>query len=522
MTDEVELSIVDFFKGRSLFITGGSGFMGKVLVEKLLYCCPDVKNIFLLLRPKRDKQPNARIEEMFKLPLFSRVRKEFPDAIKKIVVLHGDVTEDRLGLTPEQIQRLMKEVSVVFHFAATLRLEAKLKDAIQMNLTGTWRVLEMCKNMEQLKAFVHLSTAFCHCDQEDLEERMYPCPYEPQDLMRAIQWMDDTTLEMITPRLLKPHPNTYTFSKRLAEKLVESYYPTLPVTIARPSIVTPTWHDPFPGWVDNLNGPIGLLVAGGKGVLRSMHVKGDSYSEVIPVDMAINGIIRIAWKNGISKERPPEIPVYNVTASSVKRDTWAQILEKGRKYIYEYPFEMTVWYPDGNIRSTKFMHNVCVIFLHFLPAYFIDFLMFIFRQKRFMVRLQHRIQDGLEVLQYFTTRDWAFHSSKFMALFEHITPKDKVHFDVDFSSVDEEDYLKNCIIGARHYCMKEDPKSLPRCRRNMKILYVVDKVWSVLFYMFLLWLLVCCSDTARYCLDTASDYIKMMPVVRSIISHDAH
>jgi fatty acyl-CoA reductase len=77
-----------------------------------------------------------------------------------------------------------------------------------------------------------------------------------------------------------------------------------------------------------------------------------------------------------------EIPVYNITASSAKRITWREVLEKGRKVVHENPFEMTIWYPDGNIRSSKLMHNLCVIFLHFLPAYFIDFLLFIFRQKR--------------------------------------------------------------------------------------------------------------------------------------------
>jgi len=40
----------------------------------------------------------------------------------------------------------------------------------------------------------------------------------------------------ITPDLLKPHPNTYTYSKRLAELLVRDHYETMPVIIARPSI----------------------------------------------------------------------------------------------------------------------------------------------------------------------------------------------------------------------------------------------------------------------------------------------
>lgn len=48
--------------------------------------------------------------------------------------------------------------------------------------------------------------------------------------------MDDNALDLITPALLKSHPNTYTYSKRLAECLVKAQYPKMPVCIARPSI----------------------------------------------------------------------------------------------------------------------------------------------------------------------------------------------------------------------------------------------------------------------------------------------
>lgn len=61
--------IQDFYKGKSIFITGGSGFMGKVLLEKLLYSCSELKEIFILIRPKRGKVPEARLEDMFKLPV---------------------------------------------------------------------------------------------------------------------------------------------------------------------------------------------------------------------------------------------------------------------------------------------------------------------------------------------------------------------------------------------------------------------------------------------------------------------
>lgn len=68
--DNMELTPVqEFYKDKSVFVTGGSGFMGKVLIEKLLYSCSELKQIFILMRPKRGKVPELRLDDMFKLPV---------------------------------------------------------------------------------------------------------------------------------------------------------------------------------------------------------------------------------------------------------------------------------------------------------------------------------------------------------------------------------------------------------------------------------------------------------------------
>lgn len=67
--------------------------------------------------------------------------------------------------------------------------------------------------------------------------------------------------------------------------------------------MTPSYKEPLPGWVDNLNGPIGLLVGGGKGVIRSMHCNGDYHAQVIPVDFAINALITFAYTIGTTEEK---------------------------------------------------------------------------------------------------------------------------------------------------------------------------------------------------------------------------
>lgn len=61
--------VQEFYRGQSIFITGGTGFMGKLLIEKLLRSCPGIASIYLLMRPKKGKDVHQRAEEIFDDPV---------------------------------------------------------------------------------------------------------------------------------------------------------------------------------------------------------------------------------------------------------------------------------------------------------------------------------------------------------------------------------------------------------------------------------------------------------------------
>ncbi|XP_067215243.1 uncharacterized protein [Linepithema humile] len=238
--DTKRSEIQSYYRDKTIFVTGASGFMGKVLLEKLLYCCSEIDKIYILIRSKKGHNIDIRLSNIFDLPLFQRIKMEKPNVLQKVIPLNGDITSDNLGLTEEQRERLINEVHVVFHCAASTRFDLKLKDAIEMNTISTKRVLDLAKQMKQLECFLHVSTTFSHVEQEELAERIYDSPHNPHDVMKIVQWLDEEAIDLLTPKLMHPHPNSYTYSKCLAETLVVNEYPNLPCCIVRPSLVAVT------------------------------------------------------------------------------------------------------------------------------------------------------------------------------------------------------------------------------------------------------------------------------------------
>lgn len=71
-----------------------------------------------------------------------------------------------------------------------------------------------------------------------------------------------------------------------------------------------------------------------------------------------------------------------MTCSDNKKVTWREVLDNGKQIAFQYPFEAGVWYPGGDMTTNRLLHNFRLALFHWLPAYFIDFLMLCFGQKR--------------------------------------------------------------------------------------------------------------------------------------------
>lgn len=341
--------ISQFYAEKCIFITGATGFCGKVLLHKLLDACPMVEKIYVLIRPKRGEMPQVRLTNLFNGPMFKRLKEENPLSFNKVLAINGDISLPGLGMSSEDINTVIENVSVIFHSAATVRFDEELCKAVTMNVVGTRSMIDLAQKMRILEAFVHVSTAYAHCGYHSkIDEKFYLTDDNPDEVIEKCKNGDLDDEE--EKKLVGDHPNTYSYTKALAEQLLLDKAQGLPLTIVRPSIVVASWQYPMKGWVDNFNGPTGLIAGGGTGVLRTLLAKRELVADLIPVDVTINVMIVAAWK--IAKRLPPMMnvtynkitrslpPIYQVTSGSVNPITWGILVEASKITPYMIGFRV--------------------------------------------------------------------------------------------------------------------------------------------------------------------------------------
>jgi len=491
------LTIPEFYSGKHLFLTGGTGFIGKVLIEKLLRSCPDIGCIFCLVRPKKGQPGQERLEDMFKAPMYDKLRSEQPSFSEKVKAIHGDLMSDGLGIKNEDKTLLEENIDIVIHSAATIRFDEPLRIAVEMNILGVRKMVKLSSGFKNLEVFVHVSTAYANCDQQYIEETVYPPPVEPQKLIDILDWMDDDMIASVTPKLIGDKPNTYTYTKQIAENLLIKEGAHLPLAIVRPSIVTAAWKEPVPGWLDNMNGPSGLYVAAGKGLLRSFLCDSRVIADIIPVDLPVNMTIAAAWHTVVNKPKENAL-VYHTTTGNLNPFTWGEMESNVTNYFKKYPMQACFRRPKQRILTESgFIHDCWILISHLVPAYAADLGYIMLGKKPRMVKIYKKLHKGMEVLEFFTRTSWDWTHAHMDMLKSVMSPDDQKTFYLDPRSIHWPSYIENYCLGTKRFMLKEPASGLPAARAHVKMLRNIRYTFNTMMLILLWRLLVAKSSLAR-------------------------
>uniref|UniRef100_A0A8C8HZY8 Fatty acyl-CoA reductase n=1 Tax=Oncorhynchus tshawytscha TaxID=74940 RepID=A0A8C8HZY8_ONCTS len=492
------VSIADYYAGKNVLITGATGFMGKVLVEKLLRSCPEVQTLYLLVRPKAGQSMHERVSDMMKCKLFDRVREDNPDFHQKIVPISSELTQPALAISPEDVERLTSCVNIIFHCAATIRFDEPLKHALQLNVMATQQLLNLAQQMHHLQAFIHISTAYANCNRRHIDEIIYPPPVEPKKLIDSLEWMEDSIVRDITPRLIGDRPNTYTYTKALAECVVQRESSKLSIGIIRPSIVGASWQEPFPGWIDNFNGPSGVFIAAGKGILRTMRANNDAVADLIPVDVVINLTLAAGWYTAVHRLTfPPAALVYNCTTGGINPFHWGEIEHHVMSSFKRNPLEQAFRRPNANITSNYLMNQYWILVSHKFPALIYDLYLRLSGQKPQMMRIFNRLHKAIGLLEYFSSQDWEWNSENMNMLMSHLSPEDRKTFNFDVRQLNWPEYIENYCIGTKKYVLNEDMSDIPAAKQHLRKLRNIRYTFNTLLLVFIWRVFIARSQMAR-------------------------
>ncbi|KAM7268810.1 hypothetical protein ACFE04_010976 [Oxalis oulophora] len=333
---------VDFLQGKTILVTGVTGFLGKLFIEKILRVQCNIKKLYLLIRADDSITCSERLhhEDVFNT-LRDKMGKAFNSFItEKVVAVPGDISKENLGIEDYKLREEMwKEIKIIVNVAATTDFDERYDISFDINTLGALNVLNFAKKCLHTKILLHVSTAFVgDLREEILMEKPF---YMGQTLSKTNKLDIDMEKKVIENKLndlrqqrtskeeikramknlgiergmLYGWSNTYVFTKAMGEMLLNQFKDeNMALVIIRPTIVLSTYKEPFPGWIEGLKTIDSTLVSYGKGRITCFLGTNDSIFDAIPADMVVNSMMVAmeAHTTELSKST-----IYHVGSSSI-------------------------------------------------------------------------------------------------------------------------------------------------------------------------------------------------------------
>jgi thioester reductase-like protein len=349
------LSVRKALDGKHLMLIGVTGFIGKVWLVNLLSDLPDVGRIYLLIRRQKANSALRRFEKMVEeSPVFDPLHERYGANMarflaERVEVVEGDASQPGLGLSLEVSERLKNSLDVVVNSSGLTDFNPDLRDALATNVEAVLHVLNFVRASKRA-GLLHLSTCYVagardgrvseklrpnytpagiadfdaereHASLQQLIEQanrmagsreiteqlraealakehaakdLHGPALEHQIRKNRIRWLRNYLIEAGTKRAKeRGWPNTYTFTKSLAESLIATFGRDLPVAVVRPAIVETSLGKPFVGWNEGINTSASLSYLLGT-YFRQLPTNERKRLDIIPVDAVCRGMMLIA------------------------------------------------------------------------------------------------------------------------------------------------------------------------------------------------------------------------------------
>jgi alcohol-forming fatty acyl-CoA reductase len=490
--------------GKTILITGSTGFLGKSLVEKLLRAVPSIARINLGIRSSARRPARERLErEVLSSPAFKRLKEELgAESFRRLVdaklsVLELDLGRDGLGMDEARRAELAR-CQTVIHSAAAVEFDNPADLSAQTNLLGASRLVKALDDAGSRPHLVHVSTAYVGgmlrglvreelpldpglnwrheaevlstlrpaveeesrrpevLDRLSRQARSRLGPAGTPSQARAVErlrqrWVRDRLVERGRAHArAMGFTDIYSFTKAMAERAVVELAAELPLSIVRPSIIESALAEPFPGWLEGFRMAEPLILAFGRAVLEDFSGLPDSLLDIVPVDLVVNAVLAAA------ASPPPagDHRIYHAASGSRNPLRLRQIVGEARQYFQAHPLRdrwgqaigTPTWtFPSrGELTARGRLALRSVEFAQQL----VEHLPMGSRATRWSDQLNEekgRLERALnlaELYGVYVEVDCIFDTRNLMGLWEQIPPAERERFPFDAALYDWHDYFQ--------------------------------------------------------------------------------
>lgn len=494
------ISVLKSLKGKHVLVTGTTGFVGKVIIEKLMRDVPEIGGIYLLIRGNR-QHPTAEsrfMHEVASSSIFETLQHDASQAFErfcrqKIHCVTGEVTERHFGLNTADFNTLINKVDVVVNSAASVNFREALDQALLINALSLYNIAEFSQLAGHIPVF-QVSTCYVNgFNQGDLaENNVEPTsgliPYDANgyykvealidELQNKISVLKDSFTgnelddQLVALGIAESNRfgwnDTYTFTKWMGEQILRKALKGAALTILRPAIVESTLIGPVPGWIEGVKVADAILMAYAREKVTFFPGDPKGIIDIIPADLVANSVIlgvaellHQTDKTSEGESLEPQHRVYQCCSSGSNPVTIAQMIKLVQLEADEnYQQHEKLFYRKP---KRPFMMVSKSVFLGMMSAMKLPLLAVNKVGKWFGRDIQSKTLDNIEtamnlstVFSFYSEPKYRFHNEQLMALSNRIDDVERSLFPVDARLIDWDRYMRKIHIpGLNRYALKE-------------------------------------------------------------------
>ncbi|KAK4373040.1 hypothetical protein RND71_008424 [Anisodus tanguticus] len=495
------IGITKFLRGKAFLITGATGFLGKVLIEKILRTAPDVNKIFILIKAKNKEVAIQRLKnEILNADIFNCLKQVHGKTyqtfmLSKLVPVVGNVCESNLGIDEDTANMMGKEVDIIVNSAANTTFDERYDIALDINTGGPGRLMNFAKQCHNLKLFLQVSTGksltyvngqrqgrimenpFCIGDSIARENLLSGVNHnsfhslnvedEIKLVLESKQALEDNSVAQKMKEIGLQRANkfgwqdTYVFTKAMGEMMIDSMRGDIPVVIIRPSVIESTYKEPFPGWMEGSRMMDPIILYYGKGQLTGFLVDPNGVLDV-PADMVVNATLAAMAKHG-AEGKPGSSSVYQVASSAVNPLVFKDLARMLFDHFNRSPYTDSKGRPI-HVPKMSLLRSMEDLSSHlWRDAINRSGLTDLANPNGKLSRkLENICRKSVEQAKYlaniyqpYTFYGGRFDNSNTQRLMECMSKEERWQFGFDVESIDWKDYISNVHIpGLRKHVMK--------------------------------------------------------------------